>query len=216
MSLDNGVYSSEKGLEKIARYADMFGLSDKSGVELSESAPKVSDYDAIRSAIGQGTHNYSTAGLARYVATVANSGNCYDISIIDKTTDTDGNLIMEYSPKLRNKAELSPGTWDAIHVGMRKVVQAKEYYDELPFQVAGKTGTAQENKRRANHALFVCYAPYDNPQMAMACRIAYGYASDYAAQVSEDIIKYFFKVEDEKDLITGTARETAAVQNAGD
>ncbi len=216
MSFKDGVYDSDTGLLKLAEYADKFGLSDKSGIELPESSPKVSDYDAIRSAIGQGTHNYSTVGLARYVTTVANSGNCYNLSLIDKTTDTDGNLLREYTPELRNKVELADSTWAAIHVGMRKVVEAKEYYSEIPFAVAGKTGTAQENKRRANHALFVCYAPYDNPRMAMACRIAYGYASDYAAQVSEEIIKYYFGVENEDKLITGKARETSAVQNAGD
>ena len=216
MSLENGVYNSEKGLERLAHYADLFGLSDKSGVERPESAPKLADYDAIRSAIGQGTNNFSTAGLARYVTTVANNGTCYNLSLIDKTTDTDGNLLQEFTPEVRNRVELKPETWSAIHVGMRKVVEDKEYYNEIPFAVAGKTGTAQENKRRANHALFVCYAPYEAPKMAMACRIAYGYASDYAAQLSEDIIKYFFKVEKEEDLITGKARETSAVQNAGD
>ncbi|MCR4689977.1 MAG: penicillin-binding protein [Lachnospiraceae bacterium] len=216
MSLKNGVYDSEYGLEKLAHYADMFGLSDKSGIELPESSPKISDYDAIRSAIGQGTHNYSTVGLARYVSTVANNGNCFNLSMIDKVTDTDGNLLEEYTPTLRNHVELKQETWNALHAGMRKVVEDKEYYNELPIAVAGKTGTAQENKRRANHALFVCYAPYDAPKIAMATRIAYGYASDYAAQVSEDIIKYYFKVEKEEDLINGRARETAAVQNAGD
>nr|MCR5418813.1 penicillin-binding protein [Lachnospiraceae bacterium] len=216
MSLNNGIYDSEQGLEKLHKYADMFGLTDKSGIELSESSPKVSDYDSIRSAIGQGTNNMSTVGLARYVTTVANSGNCYDLSLIDKTTDTQGNLLREYTPRLRNTADLSQGTWNAIHAGMRKVVESKEYYEDLPVQVAGKTGTAQENKRRANHALFVCYAPYQNPQMAMACRIANGYASDYAAQMAKDVIKYYFNVEKEEDLITGKASDITVVSHAGD
>ncbi len=216
MSMENGVYNSEAGLAKLEKYADMFGLSDKSGLELPESSPKISDYDSIRSAIGQGTNNYSTAGLARYVATVANSGNCYELSLLDKTTDNEGNLLMEYTPKLRNQVELKQNTWDAIHVGMRKVVEDKKYYEGLPVDVAGKTGTAQENKRRANHALFVCYAPYQKPQIAMATRIAYGYASDYAAQLSQDIVKYYFKLEKEEDLITGKASDVTVVTNAGD
>ena len=90
LSRNNGVYDSDTGLEKLAYYADQFGLSDKSGVEISESAPKVSDFDAIRSAIGQGTNNYSTVGLARYVTTVANSGSCYNLSLLSKATDADG------------------------------------------------------------------------------------------------------------------------------
>ena len=99
---------------------------------------------------------------------------------------------------------------------MRKVVEDKDYYDGLGVNVAGKTGTAQENKRRANHALFVCYAPYEAPEIAIATRIAFGYASDYAAQATEGIIKYYFGLEDEEDLITGTAEQTNVMQQAGD
>ena len=216
LSRNNGVYDSDTGLEKLAYYADQFGLSDKSGVEISESAPKVSDFDAIRSAIGQGTNNYSTVGLARYVTTVANSGSCYNLSLLSKATDADGNLIADYTPTLRNTVDLKQSTWDAIHQGMRKVVEDKDYYKDLTIQVAGKTGTAQENRKRANHALFVCYAPYEQPQIAIATRIAFGYASDYAAQVTKDIVKYYFKLEDESSLITGTAESTNVVQSAGD
>ena len=216
LSRNNGVYDSDTGLEKLAYYADQFGLSDKSGVEISESAPKVSDFDAIRSAIGQGTNNYSTVGLARYVTTVANSGNCYNLSLLSKATDADGNLIADFTPTLRNTVDLKQSTWDAIHLGMRKVVEDKDYYKDLSIRVAGKTGTAQENRKRANHALFVCYAPYEQPKIAIATRIAFGYASDYAAQVTKDIVKYYFKLEDESSLITGTAESTNVVQSAGD
>ncbi len=213
---ESGVYDSDLGLEKIAKYASMFGLDEKSGVEISESAPKISNQDAIRSAIGQGTHNFSTVGLARYVTCVANSGNCYNLSILDKTMDPDGNLLEDFTPELRNTVNLSSETWNNIHSGMRRVVESKSYYEGLGVNVAGKTGTAQENKRRANHALFVCYAPYEAPQIGIATRIAFGYASDYAAQVTQDIIKYYFKLEDEKDLLTGKADETNGSVHTGD
>ena len=212
----DGVYDSDTGLSKLAYYADEFGLSDKSGIEISESAPKVSDFDAIRSSIGQGNNNYSTVGLARYVTTVANGGNCYNLSLLDKTTDSEGNLLKDYTPELRNTLELSQSTWNAIHSGMRQVVQDKKYYEGLSVNVAGKTGTAQENKKRPNHALFVCYAPYENPEIAIATRIAYGYASDNAAQMTKDVIMYYFKLEKEEELITGTAEAENATQVTGD
>ena len=212
----DGVYDSDTGISKLAYYADQFGLSDKSGIEISESAPKVSDFDAIRSAIGQGNNNYSTVGLARYVTTVANSGNCYNLSLLDKTTDSEGNLLKDYTPTLRNTVALEQTTWDAIHRGMRKVVMGKEYYEGLAVNVAGKTGTAQENKKRPNHALFVCYAPYENPEIAIATRIAYGYSSDNAAQMTRDVIMYYFELEEEDQLITGTAEDENAVHITGD
>ncbi len=212
----DGVYDSETGLAKLAAYADAFGLSDKSGIEISESAPKVSDFDAIRSAIGQGNNNYSTVGLARYVTTVANSGKCYNLSLIDKTADSEGNLLEDYTPEIRNTVELEQSTWNAIHSGMRRVVQGKTYYDGLAVNVAGKTGTAQENKKRPNHALFVCYAPYEAPEIAIATRIAYGYSSDNAAQMTRDVIMYHFGLEEEEVLITGTAEDENAVNTTGD
>lgn len=210
LGMVDGVYSSETGLEKLQKYADMYGLTETSGVEIEEYAPQVSNTDAVRSAIGQGTNNYTTVSLARYVTTVANSGTCYDLTLIDKVTDRSGNLLMEKEPQIRNQVELSSGEWNAIHTGMRQVVEAKSYYSDLKVQVAGKTGTAEENKNRANHALFVCYAPYDNPEIAVATRIAYGYSSDYAARTTKDVISYYFDLVDEDDLITDTASELGA------
>ena len=76
---------------------------------------------------------------------------------------------------------------------------------ELPMAVAGKTGTAQQNRTRPNHALFIGYAPYEQPEIAVATRIAYGYSSSNAVEVTSDIFKYYFGLEDEEQLLTGRA-----------
>lgn len=203
-----GTYNSDEGLQKLAYYADLYGLSDKSGVEITEEAPKVSDTDAVRSAIGQGTNNYTTVGLARYVTTVANSGTCYNLSLIDKVTDSGGSLIEDFTPTVRNTVDISDSTWNVLHEGMRKVIEDKSYYQGLGVSVAGKTGTAQESKSRPNHALFVSYAPYENPEISVTTRIAFGYAADYAGQLTQDVYKYYYKLEDEDVLIDGTATNT--------
>lgn len=198
-------YDSDTGLAKLAKYADLYGLSEKSGVEIEEYQPKISDFDAVRSAIGQGTHNYTTVGLARYVTAVANSGTCFQLTLLDHVSDRNGNTIKDYQAEVRNTITLPDSTWKSIHSGMRKVVQNKAYFSDLPISVAGKTGTAQESASRANHAIFVGYAPYENPEIAIATRVAFGYSSDYAAQISRDVIKYYFHVEDEETMVTGTA-----------
>ncbi|MCH5280202.1 MAG: penicillin-binding protein [Lachnospiraceae bacterium] len=205
-----GTYNSDVGLEKLANYADLFGLSEKSGVEIAEEEPKISDTDSVRSAIGQGTNNFTTVGLARYVTTVANGGTCYNLSLIDKVTDSNGTLIEDFTPTVRNTIAFSDSTWNAIHAGMRRVVQDKSYYQGLGVNVAGKTGTAQENRNRPNHALFVSYAPYENPEISVTTRIAFGYASDYAAELTRDVYKYYYHLEDEDVLINGTATDTNA------
>ena len=194
----------------------MFGLTETSGIEIAESEPELSDIDAVRSAIGQGTNNLTTVGLARYVTTVANSGTCYQLSLLDKLTDNNGNVLKDYTPKIRNRIELPAFEWDAIHLGMRRVIERKAYYSDMPVDVAGKTGTAQENKNRPNHALFIGYAPYEDPQIAIATRVAFGYTSDYAAEISRDVFRYYFAPEEEENILTGNAIRPEAVGTGGD
>ncbi len=217
LSLDeNREYDESLGLDKLYKYADMFGLSTKSGVEIEESEPEVSNQYPVLSAIGQGTNNYTTVGLARYVTTVANGGYCYDLTLLDRVTDSSGNLIKEFNSELVNTVEMPNAYWNSIYTGMRRVVQKKSYYNNIALEVAGKTGTAQESKSRTNHALFVSYAPYRAPEIAIATRIAFGYSSDYAANTTRDIYKYYFSLEDEDAILTGTAEIPDAEISGGD
>ncbi len=202
--VDN-LYSSEEGLARLNKYVDLYGLSEPSGVEIEEYNPQMSSEDSVRSAIGQGNSNYTTAGLARYVTTVANNGTCYDLTLIDKVTDHSGNLLEDHHAEIRNTVNLEPAEWKAIQAGMRQVVESKAYFSNLAVKVAGKTGTAQENLSRPNHALFVGYAPYENPEIGIATRVAFGYSSDYAAQITREIIKYHYGLAEVDEIITGTA-----------
>lgn len=208
LGMAGDTYSPEIGLARLETYAAQYGLNETSGIEIEEATPQISDIDAVRSAIGQGTNNFTTVGLARYVTAVANSGTCYNLTLVNKITDHSGNLLTEENKhaKIRNTIELAPNEWAAIHSGMRKVIETKAYYNDLGVNVAGKTGTAEENKRRANHALFVCYAPYESPEIAIATRIAFGYTSTYAAQTTKDVLQYYFNLAEEEELLTGTAQ----------
>lgn len=217
LSMTDNIYDSKTGLNILAKYADMFGLSETSGVEIEEYAPKVSDTDPIRSSIGQGTNNFTTTQLVRYITTVANRGTCYDLTLIDKVTDSNNNLLYENNASVRNTLdEVKTSTWDAVQLGMRRVVEGKSYFKELNVTAAGKTGTAQESKSRANHALFLCFAPYESPEIAIATRIAFGYASDYAAQTTKDVLAFYYGVDDEEDIVTGTASDIETGTVSGD
>lgn len=210
-------YSADRGLERLKKYTDLYGLNETSGIEIEESSPQVSSEDAVRSAIGQGSHNYTTVGLARYVTTVANSGICYNLTLLDRLTDHNNNLLKDYSAEIRNTIDMDSSYWDAIHSGMRKVVEAKSYYSNLSnkgINVAGKTGTAQESKSRPNHAVFVCYAPYENPEIAIAARVANGYTSDYTAQIAKDVIEYYYELADDEELWGNAQTLTGGSLNA--
>ena len=95
--------------------------------------------------------------------------------------------------------------WDAVQYGMRLVVNKTDAFKHFPINVAGKTGTAQTSTSRTNHALFVGFAPYEAPQIAVAVRIAYGYTSANAAALAGDVMKYYFNLEDKAQLINGIA-----------
>lgn len=207
LSTRDGSYNETAGLNTLYEYADLYGLSEKSGVEITEYSPEVSNEDPVRSAIGQGSNSYTTVGLARYVTAVANSGTCYNLTLLDKVTDSQGNVIQEFEPVVRNVIDMPSEYWNAIHSGMRQVVQNKTYFNDLAVDVAGKTGTAEQTSSRPDHALFVCYAPYENPEIACVTRIPFGYSSDYAAQATKKIIEYYYGLVEEEDLLTGEAYE---------
>ena len=94
---------------------------------------------------------------------------------------------------------------------MRSVVENTASFDGMEIAVAGKTGTAQQSTSRPNHALFVGYAPYESPSLALACRIPFGYTSSNAAEVCRDIIKYCFNLADKEEILNGTASEAGSV-----
>lgn len=200
---DDETYSETRALEKLTQYAKLFDMDKKSGLEIAESSPQVTDSSAIPSSIGQGTNNFTTSQIARYVTTLANSGTSFQLSLLSKVTDSDGNILEEYTPKTESTLDLPEYVWDDLHAGMRAVIQNMAYYNDLGVEVAGKTGTAQESG--ANHGLFMGYAPYDDPEVAIAVRISHGYSSTYAALVAKDVFNYYFDLKDESEIIVNKA-----------
>ena len=207
-------YSSDRALAALSKYAVMFGFDHTSGMELPESDPKISDSDGIRSAIGQGTHLYTVSQIARYVSTIANRGTVYDLTLLDKLTDSEGNTIEDYSASVYNNIDIADNSWNTIQEGMHQVAENTAAFKDLNLTIAGKTGTAQQSKSHPNHALFMGYAPYESPQIAIAIRIANGYTSANAASMAADIFSYYFDLTDKDELLNGSATTaTSAVIN---
>ncbi len=215
----DGTYSSEYGLERLAKYAELFGLNETSGLEIPEMDPKVSDEDSVRSAMGQGTNNYTTSQLARYITAVANKGTLYELTLLDRVENVDGEVVEEFqNGEARTIEGVSSSTWDAVHAGMEGVVQNSSVFTAInasSVSVSGKTGTAQQSTTHADHGLFVGFAPSDNPEIAMAIRIANGYSSTYASEVGSNIFQYYYQITDSAQLITGQAAEIT-VNTSGD
>ena len=135
--------------------------------------------DTIRTAIGQAYNNYTTAIMAKYTATLANGGYRYSLHFLDKITDNNGAIIDEYEPILEHKVEISEKNLQAIHNGMYRVTSGssgtlRNVFKDFPVKVAAKSGTAQENLKYNDHNVYIGFAPYDNPQIAISIFIPYG------------------------------------------
>lgn len=203
-TMDRTEYLDKTALRRLQEYAKLFCLDQKSGVELPEAEPHVTDAYGIPSAIGQGTHNYTTAQIARYVNILASGGDIYPLSIWKGTADETG-AYQKQKKKAQGRAQLPDAVWDTIRTGMVQFAGNNAVLKDMEIPVAGKTGTAQESKTRPDHAWFVGYAPADKPQITIAVRIANGYASSNATAVGKHMFRYYLGLESMEDLLAGKA-----------
>ena len=215
LAMEGGTYSEESGLSILQRYASMYGLNETSGVEVSEIQPIVSDSGVVPSAIGQGTNAYAHVHLSRYVTTIASRGNLYTYTLVDKITTSSGELVEDVSPQVEKQAEISDTTWDAIYTGMRMVITdgatARRIFSGCQVEVAGKTGTAEFDKIRPNHATFMGFAPYNNPEVAVSVQIPYGYTSTNPAKLGREALEYYFGLITLEEIIARGASQASSV-----
>lgn len=194
-----GSYNDANGIDLIQKYAHIYGLDQKTGLEISESKSSVATEYPVMAAIGQSDNNYTTVALSRYVTAVA-SGKKYNYQLMNKIVDADGKTVKKYKADYEDISDtLTSSQWDAIHSGMREVVSTMDRFQGFDIPVAGKTGTAQQTGH-ANHGLFIGYAPYDDPEITIAVRIANGYSSHNAATAARNVISYYYKETSMKDI----------------
>ncbi len=208
-----GTLNHEQGLKKLKKYADIYGLTNTSGIELSEAEPNVSNGDAIRSAIGQGNNSYTPVQLSRYVSTIANSGTCFDLTLVDRIQDITKDKQKTNKAKKRNELDVQDSTLEAIQKGMFMVVNSgnlKSVFKDVPVKVAGKTGTAQISANEPNHALFVSFAPYESPEISVTVVMPNAFTSSNAASLASYIYQYYFDEASRKKLLKTTATDPAS------
>ncbi len=206
LSINNGKFDQQLGLSKLEKYATLFGLNEASGIELNEADPEISNEDAVRSSIGQGSNVYTPVQLARYITTLANRGTCYDLTLIDRTVDKEGK-VTENKAKVDHVLEgIQESTWNSVWDGMFSVVNVPggsvyQSYRNFGVVVAGKTGTSQISKVNPNNALFVSFAPFEKPEISITTVIPRGYTSLNAASLTKDIYKIYFDLEDAEEIL---------------
>ncbi len=176
------------GVDDLGRFAASFGLGEYSGIELVEAKGNMSnqanhmDYagtewrigDTLQAAIGQSDSVFTPIQMAEYCATVANSGTRYSASILKSIRNYDySEKLYDREPTVMSTVDSAEYNWAAVHEGMWQVLN--DYINEknvnvwvdCPWRVAGKTGTAQKGEGIQNDGIFMCYAPYKDPEVAI-------------------------------------------------
>ena len=161
----------------------------------------------ILTGIGQSVTVLTPIAVARYVCTVANDGRLYNVSLIDSITSPSGEILSQREPALQHRLEHSAEYLYKIREGMKGVVDesgtAKKYFRNWPYQeqIAAKTGTAQVTSiDLENNAWFVCFAPYENPEIAVACFIPNGYSGSESSIAPRDFIEWYMKQKTLRDV----------------
>ena len=222
------------GINNMNLYSKSFGLGTDTGIEIGESegilaspAERASSGgtwqpgDVIQAAIGQSDNAFTPLQLATYCATIANDGTRLKTHLVDKITDyTRENVLEETKAEIMEEVPISEENLRIVQDGMRQVCTsgtASGTFGRYGIAVAGKTGTA-ENPGHSDNTLFIGYAPYDNPQIAVAVVLEYGSAGEYSLNVAKDIFDAYFygKVLDEDgNLVTPGIADSAGGLRTG-
>lgn len=200
------------GINKLVEYATAFGLGDYTGIELPESKGTVAGPETteklggtwyagqtLSAAIGQDNNLFTPIQLANYVATLVNGGNRYETHLLKEVKSSDyTQVVYEYEPQLKATIDIDPDDLAAVKQGMYDLSQTAsmaQYFADLPVTVGCKTGTAEVQGSDAN-ATFVCFAPYDDPQVALCLVAEKGSAGGNLAALAASMLQEYFAAED--------------------
>ena len=197
------------GIERMGAYANLFGLGVKTGIELPENTGTMSnpseykenhgvswtDGLTIQAAIGQLDDAFTPLQLATYCATLANNGVRLQTHLLEKITDySRENTLQTYEGTVAADTGISAETLQIVKEGMRQVVvdgTATSKFGDYGIAIAAKTGTA-EVPGHSDNVAFIAFAPYENPEIAVAVVLEYGAKGTYSMQVAKDVLDAYF------------------------
>jgi len=207
------------GIEALNKYAKLFGLGSPTGVELAgEKAGNIAGPetrtakggtwwggDTIQASIGQSDNLMTPLQLANYVATLVNGGHRLKLHLLQNVKEPEAGIsVYEAGTTVEAELNLSEANVNTIKEGMRAVIESgsvSPLFKNFPIAAAGKTGTAQTGKGSA-YGTFVCFAPYDNPEIAVAVIVEHAGKGSRIAAVARDVLEAYFRINASYDEIT--------------
>ncbi len=202
--------ADKMGIAKMNEYASMFGLGEKTGVEISEAAgvlagPASAERynrkwqmgDTIQSGIGQSDNLFTPLQLANYCATVANSGTRYELHFVKAIINNKNGSVEETGSIIAEDLPISDSTFNTVREGMRLVATngaPASVFSRLNVDVACKTGTSQviKNGQKVNNGFLITFAPYNNPEISIASAIELAGSGTSTAEITSSIIDYYY------------------------
>lgn len=191
------------GINKMYIYAEKFGLGVNTGVEVYESTGILAGRDSevwyggntCQAAIGQSDNAFTPIQLATYAATIANDGVRLNTHFVDKVTDySRENVIVDNStPEVVETVGVSSDNMKIVKEGMRGVVTygtASDIFGNYKVAIAAKTGTAENSG--TDHVTFIAYAPYENPEVAVAVVVEHGGKGVYSMSIAKEMLDAYF------------------------
>lgn len=198
------------GIAKMNEYSSMFGLGEKTGVEISEAAgvlagpasaerynKKWQMGDTIQSGIGQSDNLFTPLQLSNYCATVANGGTRYEMHFVKAIINSSNGTVEETGAQVAEELPISQKTFNIVQEGMRMVAQQNtlnSIFSPTGVNVACKTGTSQvvKNGEVVNNGFLITYAPYENPEISIASAIELAGSGTSTADITASIIDYYY------------------------
>lgn len=208
------------GIDNLNKYSKKFGLGESTGIELTneENVGKLAGKadrekngqtwqpgDTLQAAIGQSDNMFTPLQLANYLATLVNKGTRYRTHLIKTVREPDtGKVIYEARPEILDKVDISDENYASVMLGMKNVIElgtASTVFENFNIPIGGKTGTAEISGGSSN-AVFVGFAPYDNPRIAVCCVIEHGAHGSNAGIAVREVLNAYFNLQTEPEAFT--------------
>ena len=200
------------GLDKLNEYATAFGLGEHTGIEIGDAAGnlaqnKAGENQAPWAAFGQASYLFTPIQLANYIATLVSGGKHCEAHLLKAVKSYDNTQVLAVgNTDPKNTVDISGEALTAVKKGMHDLTTTGSlapYFKDCVVDAGAKTGTAQVSKDTENNGVFVCFAPYDAPEIAVSIVIEQGGSGSALASTAVNILNAYFSADEIGTAILG-------------
>ena len=214
--------ADDLGIRKLMEYAEDFGLGESTGIELTETTGNMSnpdnhlnydvdgwvDGDTVQAGIGQSDSMFTPLQIAEYCAAIANGGTRHSAALLKSVRSYDySRQLYQNKTEVLSTVDSADYNWAAVQRGMYLMANditsssntvyytlGNYSYNGMSLPVAAKTGTSQLGEGKTNNAIFMCYAPFDDPEIAVAIVVERGLSGANLSRMARNVLDAYFSL----------------------